>query len=92
MRIDVRKLNNTVYEASTGGEVLCRSKTPLLSAARVLMRRGVDPNTELRMVRLGSETILMRARLGDAAALTVIEKDKAGPRFGKFREFPDLEG
>lgn len=91
MRIDVRKLTHTVYEASTGGEVLCQSKTPLLSAARVLMRRGVDPNTELRMVRFGSEMTLMRARLGDAAELTVIENDKASPRFGKYKEFPDLE-
>jgi hypothetical protein len=91
MRIDVRKLNNTVYEASTGGEVICRSKTPLFSAARALLRRGVDPNTELRMVRFGSDMTVMRARLGDAAELTVIENDKAGPRFGKYEPFTGFE-
>jgi hypothetical protein len=87
MRIDVRKLTNSVYEASVGGEVLCRSRTPLLSAARVLLSRGVDTNTELRMVRFGSDVTLMRSRLGDAAELTVIENDRAGPRFGKYEPF-----
>ena len=87
MRIDVRKLTNTVYEASVNGEVLCRSRTPLHSAARVLASRGVGRDTELRMVRFGSDTILVRARLGDAADLTVLESGPGGPRFGKYRPF-----
>lgn len=91
MRIDVRKLTQNLYEASMGGEVLCRSRTPLLSAARVLMQRGVDPNTELRMARLGSEMTLMRARLGDAAELTVVEGGRGGPRFRKYEEFSGVE-
>lgn len=91
MRIDVRKLTATLYEVSLNGEVLCQSRTPLLSAARVLLRRGVNPQTELRMVRFGSDVTVMRARLGDAAELTVVENDKSGPRFGKYKEFPDLE-
>jgi hypothetical protein len=72
MRLDVRKLSATLYEASVNGEVLCRSRTPLLSAARALMRRGVDLDTELRMVRFGSETTIMRARLGEAVRLAVM--------------------
>lgn len=73
MRIDVRKLSAMLYEASINGEVLCRSSTPLRSAARILLKRGVDPKTELRMVRFGSETTLIRARLGTAAELSVLE-------------------
>lgn len=72
MRLDVRKLSQTLYEASVNGEVLCLSRTPLLTAARLLMRRGVDPNTELRMVRLGSNVTIMRSRIGDAAELAVV--------------------
>jgi hypothetical protein len=91
MRIDVRKLTNTVYEASLNGEVLCRSRMPLLSAARVLLGRGADPDIELRMVRFGSDTTVVRARLGDAAGLTVHEGDKSGPRFAKYEPFTGLE-
>jgi hypothetical protein len=72
MRIDVRKLSAKLYEVSLNGEVLCQSETPLFSAARILMSRGVDPKTELIMARLGSNRTLMRARLGAAAELTVV--------------------
>lgn len=91
MRIDVRKLTATLYEVSVNGEVLCQSRTPLLSAARILLRRGVDPDTELRMVRIGSNTTLMQARLGEALGLTVVEGDGPDPRFGKSRGLLDHE-
>lgn len=78
MRIDVRKIGAVLYEASLNGEVLCQSSTPLRSAARILMKRGVDPKTELRMVRLGSDKTLVRARLGTVAELSVLEGGLAG--------------
>lgn len=73
MRVDVRKLTDSLYEASVNGEILCRSRTPLLSAARILMKRGVDPQTELRMVRFGSDVTIIRARICDAVGLTVVD-------------------
>jgi hypothetical protein len=90
MRVDVRKLTQQVYEASVNGEILCRSRTPLLSAARVLVERGLDPDTELRMVRHGSDTTSMRVKAGDAAKLTVVE-DGRGIRLRYFKPYAGLK-
>jgi hypothetical protein len=62
-------------------EVLVRkSRQPLLDAARVLVKKGYDPNTLLVMRHLGSEAIALQALLEKAAKLTV-EEGPHGPRF-----------
>lgn len=76
------------YEARLDGEVVTISKTPLLSAARVLLERGHSPDTILSMSRAGSDTVSLRATLGAAAKLTVMETKTVGPRFGRYRPPP----
>jgi hypothetical protein len=58
--------------ASTG-ERLCSSRTPFYSAARVLQKRGVKPETQLIMKHQHSDTVAMRSTVGAAAKLTIHE-------------------
>lgn len=76
------------FRASLGSRILCTSDTPFLSAARVLMRDGVDPSTPLEMTREGSDTVDLRSTVGAAARLTVVENDHVGPVFRPYRSFP----
>jgi hypothetical protein len=71
------------YEARLDGELLCLSRTPFLAAARALLEKGHAPETEIAMTHAGSDVVTLRARLGDAARLTVRE-DKAA-RFARYR-------
>lgn len=64
------------------------SRTPLLSAARLLLAEGVPPDAPLTLQHRGSDTIAMRTTVGAAAELTVEEGDRPSPRFRKFKEFP----
>lgn len=76
------------FRASLGSRILCTSDTPFLSAARVLMRDGVDPSTPLEMTREGSDKVDLRSTVGAAARLTVWENDHEGPVFRPYRSFP----
>lgn len=76
------------YEARLDGEVVTTSRTPFLSAARVLLERGHSSDTILMMSHAGSDTVALRATLGAAAKLTVIESETVGPRFGRYRPPP----
>jgi hypothetical protein len=51
-----------------------------MTAARVLVEKGYDPNVLLVMKHSGSDIVALRARLGKAAKLTV-EEGPHGPRF-----------
>lgn len=73
------------FEAVYAGEVLAVSRTPLLSAARELQRRGVRENAEITMRHEGSEIVAMRSTVGAAARLTVEERDHKPIRFGIYR-------
>jgi hypothetical protein len=59
---------------------VCTSKTPFYSAARALLKQGNDPLTVLLMNPEGSPSCSMRAPIGKAAKLTVLENAKVGPR------------
>jgi hypothetical protein len=72
------------YEARLDGELLCLSRTPFLAAARALLDAGHAPETEIAMTHAGSDVVALRARLGDAARLTVREDQKAA-RFAAYR-------
>src|SRR5258706_8902777 len=83
IRIKIAEIENQGrYDVWRNGELICHStRTPFLSAARVLFDRGADPDTILEKVRRGSDQIDMRAPLGKAAGLDV----KEGPvRFVKW--------
>ena len=73
-------------------EVLCVSDTPLLTAARVLLKAGkADPDSLLVMRRAGSGAVALRGRIGRAATLT-IEETPFGPKRRRYKPRPSLEG
>lgn len=86
MEIIVTEVGPARFAARLNGELLCTSRTPLLSAARELQRRGVRDSAEIGMRHAGSTIIAMRTTVGAAARLTVAERDHGnGPRFEPYR-------
>ena len=79
------------YEARLGGELLCVSRTPFLSAARALLARGHPPTDKLEMRRRPDEPAALTSTIGAAAKLTVWETP-LGPVFGPYRTNPRLAG
>jgi hypothetical protein len=89
VQIDIEPLASGRYRVFHGDEVLIgAARTPFFSGARALIARGQDPKDIVEMRRKGSSEIAMRGRLEHAAALTVIETGKSGPRLSEFREMP----
>lgn len=78
------KYHTTILET---GEYLGNFKTPLLAAARELVCRGEDPE-QIAAITWDGVTPSLSGRLGVLAALTVIENEKQGPAFGKYKPFP----
>ena len=76
------------YEAHCGGELLATSRTPFFAAARALLERGHSPQGVLTMRHAGQQVVALRATLGKAAGVTVIENETAGPRLGRYRTPP----
>ena len=73
-------------------EVLCVSDTPLLTAARVLLKAGrADPDDVLVMRHAGSRAVALKGRVGLAASLT-IEETLFGPKRRRYKPRPGLEG
>ena len=85
MDLQVTQLTTRLYAVIVDGVFICRSKTPLLSAARVLLERGVPRDTELRMFWYGSKIASLRTTVGEAAAWTVKEERKYGPVLRAYR-------
>ena len=78
-----------VYEVRLHGRLLCESRTPFFSAARVLALEGADPDTVLEMVRSDTNAVCLRGRLGFLSRLTVKENETEGPCFARYRPPPD---
>jgi hypothetical protein len=76
------------YRASLSGETLCASRTPFLAAARQLIERSHAPHSLLVMRWRDSPVDALRARLGAAARLTVVETERAGPVFRPYTPPP----
>lgn len=72
----------TVTDAT--GRALRPTRTPLLSAARVLFQEGHDPISVIFMTREGETAWSLKAPLGVAAKLTVRENETAGPVFAPY--------
>jgi hypothetical protein len=76
------------FVAHVDRDLVCESRTPLLSGARVLLERGVPPETGLVMRHAESLAVAMRTTVGVAAALTVEEPPSGGgPRFACYDAF-----
>jgi hypothetical protein len=84
MEIIVAETGSARFAAWLNGELLCQSRTPLLSAARELLGRGVPASTELAMRHAGSSIVAMRTTVGAAARLTV-EEGEGAPRFRPYK-------
>ena len=61
-------------------------RTPFLTGARELLKRGYDPSTIIVMRHAGSSTDGFRARLEAAAKLSVKEENGRPPRFVLWNE------
>jgi Fe2+ transport system protein FeoA len=71
------------WNARCGRTEIRGTRTPLLTMARKLLEAGTDPNTELRLVHRGAQTVAMRVKVADAAQLTVKETS-GGPKFARY--------
>jgi hypothetical protein len=87
MRIETVEIRNRgIFDAWHNGELICdQTRTPLCSAARVLLRRGADPTEILEKVSCGSDQVNMRMTIGVAAKLSVYETP-SGPKFKPFKD------
>ena len=77
------------YTAAVGDRALvANSRTPFLSAARVLLDEGADPGAELAMRHCGSKTV--RTTVGATAGMSVSDPDsgKSPPHLTPYWEGP----
>jgi hypothetical protein len=59
------------WRASLDGETLCVSASPLITAARILIARGVDPIQTIEMWCDQADTWSLRGQLGAVAATPI---------------------
>lgn len=85
MNITIRPLGRGRFAASLGQRLLCESKTPLLTSARILQAEGAPYDTLITMIHEGSSIVAMRSTVGKAAGLIVHETDKEGPKLKRYR-------
>ncbi len=71
------------FAALLDGRLLCESRAPLLSAARILRAEGIPGDTLLEMAHPGSREVALRSTVGIAAGLRVSEVGT--PRFVPWR-------
>jgi hypothetical protein len=78
-----------LWDAFVDGEpIIERSTTPFVDAARVLLRKGVDGNTDLIMHHIGMGYDALRSTIGHAACQRVYDDSVGKPVFGRWREMP----
>jgi hypothetical protein len=85
MNITIRPLGRGRFAASVGQRLLCESKTPLLTAARILQAEGIPDNTPINMTHEGSPVVALRSTVGEAAGKIVHETDREGPKLKRYR-------
>jgi hypothetical protein len=66
IRITLELTSTGRWRALWGTKLLVTSKQPLLSAARVLLGEGIDPETVLEARHHGSDVVVARTSLGEA--------------------------
>jgi hypothetical protein len=69
------------------GRRLCVSRQPLLEAARVLIREGIDPTTPIATRHTGADFDAMTSTVGAAAKWTVEEGNTVSPTLRRWRPF-----
>jgi hypothetical protein len=67
------------------------SREPLFDACRMIKRTGCqDSSTAIGLFRLGREIADLSCSVDVGSRLTVVENEKYGPRFAKWRPRPEL--
>jgi hypothetical protein len=84
MNITIRPLGRGRFAASLGQRLLCESKTPFFTSARILQTEGVPDDSPITMIHEGSSTVTMRSTVGEAAGKIVHETDSEGPKFKRY--------
>ena len=85
MNITIRPLGRGRFAASVGQRLLCKSKTPFFTSARILQTEGIPDETPIRMTHEGSSVVTMRSTIGEAASKIVHETDREGPKLKRYR-------
>jgi hypothetical protein len=85
MNITIRPLGRGRFAASLGQRLLCESKTPLFTSARILQAEGVPDECPITMTHEGSSVVAMGSTVGEAASKIVHETDSDGPKFKRYR-------
>lgn len=84
----VLPLPNGKWRGIINGEEICKPTTwPFISAARALLKRGVDPNSQFEMWHIGAETWALRGRLGEVAAVRA-QGERTPPQSARNRPLP----
>jgi hypothetical protein len=88
LRLDVSHSSGSAgtFDIRLGDRLVCTSETPLLTAARVLLAEGVDPNTILEMFWPGRDDWALRGSVRRLARLTVRHGRFGTPVFAQFVE------
>ena len=92
--IIVEKVHNGRFLArlnDTGRLIVASSRRPFVDSARRLIEQGHDPNCTLEMWAVGGVAFALRARIGAAARLMVLETEH-GPAFKSYRGTTDYDG
>lgn len=93
IRITVEEigLRRGLFAAHMDERTLAVSRTPLFSAARVLIDEGHSPDDEICMQHIDSATVSIKTTVGVAARLSV-EETGGAPLLRAWRARPPLEG
>ena len=75
------------FVATLDGRQLCISRQPLLDAARVLIKEGIDPATPIATWHAGAGFDAMTSTVGTAAKWTVREDNTVSPTFVRWKAF-----
>ena len=76
------------FVVTLDGRQLCISRQPLLDAARVLIKEGIDPATPVATRHAGARFDAMTSTVEAAAKWTVRETETERPRLRPLGAFP----
>jgi hypothetical protein len=85
LRLDVSPSSGSAgtFDFRLGDRLLCTGETPLLSAARVLLGEGIDPNTVLEMWWPRPTEFALRGRVRQLRRLSVRHGRFGSPVFAQ---------
>jgi hypothetical protein len=79
-----------IFDAYVCERLVCSSRQPLLDTARILRARKITPGTRIEMRHAGVHHVALRATVGTAAKLRVLEGKRDTVRFARWSAFECL--